>query len=101
MASSGAMDPNRPAFAIPDVTYGPFVQVSPGTNGGPVIVTRLQAPTDQPNARNQLVLAPGVGGGPIVKVYDFINGRLASDRMLRFSSMHSRTIRPWRIRERV
>jgi hypothetical protein len=74
MASWGAMDPNRPAFAIPDVTYGPFVQVSPGTNGGPVIVTRLQAPTDQPNARNQLVLAPGVGGGPIVKVYDFVNG---------------------------
>ena len=42
MASWSATDPNRPAFAVPDRVYGPFVQTSPGNNGGSVTITRLQ-----------------------------------------------------------
>ena len=72
---------------MPDRVYGPFVQVSPGTNGPPII-TRLEAPPGQPNARNQLVLAPGVGGGPIVRVIDFVaNGnQLAINASIMFNA---------------
>src|SRR5207253_911146 len=68
MAMWGATDANKPPWAIGGRVYGPFVQIS----SNPAVVTRFQAPPDQPSARNQLVIAPGVGGGPIVKVYDFI-----------------------------
>lgn len=72
MATWGDGDANQPAFAVPDVNYGPFVQIGETGDGVPII-TRLTGATGQPNARNQLVVAPGVGGGPIVRVYDFTN----------------------------
>jgi hypothetical protein len=36
--------------------------------------------------RNQLVVAPGVGGGPIVKVYDFANGARTAPTMIQFNA---------------
>jgi hypothetical protein len=80
-------DENRPAFAIPDVEYGPLVQIGETVDGTP-IVTRLSAAAGQPNARNQLVLAPGIGGGPIVRVYDFTNTQAGFQRnaMIEFNA---------------
>lgn len=58
---------------IPDVAYGPFVEVFPAVGGDPAIVTRLTEGPGQVNARNQLILGAGPGGAPHVRVLDIID----------------------------
>jgi hypothetical protein len=74
-ASWPAMSMHPPDFAyVPDRVYGPFVQTSPAQNNIPPIVTRFTPSSGQVNARNQLILGAGPGGGPHVKVIDFVDG---------------------------
>jgi len=69
-----ATSANPPNFPFtPGTTYGPLVQLAPASNGSPAVVTRLTPGGGQVNARNQLILGAGPGGGPHVRILDIMD----------------------------
>jgi hypothetical protein len=69
-----ATSTNRPAFMPADVPVGPFIRL-PDAGQTPV-VKPLTAGPGEANFRNQLITGPGPGGGPIVRVWAFVNDNL-------------------------
>src|SRR5262245_28355245 len=69
-----AASTRRPAFMPADVPIGPFIRL-PDAGQIPV-VKPLTAGPGAVSFRNQLVTGPGPGGGPLVRVWGFVNDGL-------------------------